>query len=152
MIPPSRQALELPVHYFSKWFYHLRSHVHASTALLMLVIPETSLTSFSNRTNGFESNQTWQDKIREKKKGGVWITPSLIRRSSYAYPLNSLCLFQYPNLFFFWSLTLCIKKQLDHKVKLLQLKYYFPNAVSNRDEIGKNFYDDNKTLCVEVNG
>ena len=55
-------------------------------------------------------------------------------------------------IFFFWSLTLCIKKQLDHKVKLLQLKYYFPNAVSNRDEIGNKFYDDNKTLCVEVNG
>ena len=25
-------------------------------------------------------------------------------------------------------------------------------SLSNRDEIGNNFYDDNKTLCVDVNG
>ena len=57
------------------------------------------------------------------------------------------------NLFFFFLVinTMC-KKATWPQSKAFTIKYYFPNAVSNRDEIGNNFYEDNKTLCVEVNG
>ena len=123
MIPPSRQALKSPVHYFSKWFYHLGSHVHTSIALLALLIPETGLTSFSKETNSFESNQIWQDKMRERKNGGAGITPSVACRSFRS------CLSQSLN-FSVLSLTLCMEKQLDREVMLLHFKYYFSNAVS----------------------
>lgn len=94
----------------------------------MQLTPHTALTSFSARTNGFEPNQIWQDKVREEKK--VEAEEHLFWNVN-CYTAPGLPSWQSPvtkNTFL--SLTLGTKKQRDYMVKLLHLRYYSANAVS----------------------
>lgn len=152
MIPPSQHPLKLLVHYFPKWFLSPVSPCACFNCSPNAAYSPPGQTSFFTRTNSFESNQIWQDEMREEKQGRVWIIPFLGYRASQGYlrTVSAHSSNQNRNI----CHEHCMRKPLDHVVTLLHLQHYFARAVFfffSRNEMQNNVYDYKKTLYTDAN-